>query len=216
MMLPEWRRARRILCVRLDYLGDVLMTTPAIRALRESIPGAHITLLTSPGGAAVASYVPEIDDTIVYQAPWVKSSDIHPPAADMAMIQTLAAREFDAAAIFTVYSQNPLPSALLCQLAGIPLRLAHCRENPYQLLTHWVCEPEPQQRVRHEVRRQLDLVASIGAHAENEGLSFRVPDDDIAAVRRLLEALGIAGGQEWAVVHPGVSAASRRIFAYCD
>jgi lipopolysaccharide heptosyltransferase II len=213
MMAPEWRNARRILCVRLDYLGDVLMSTPAIRALRESIPGAHITLLTSPGGAAAAPYVPEIDDTIVYQAPWLKSSDIHPPADDLAMVQTLAAREFDAAVIFTVYSQNPLPSALLCHLAGIRLRLAHCRENPYQLLTHWICEPEPQQRLRHEVRRQLDVVASVGARTGTARLSFRIPEADAASMRRRLAAIGIAGivgTKGWMVVHPGASAASRR------
>ncbi len=59
---------------------------------------------------------------------------------------------FDAAVIFTVYSQNPLPAAFLCYLAGIPLRLAHCRENPYQFLTDWVKDTEPEQNVRHEVR----------------------------------------------------------------
>ena len=66
------------------------------------------------------------------------------PRADRAMIERLRAARFDAAVIFTVYSQNPLPAALLCYLADIPLRLAHCRENPYQLLTDWVAEPEPE------------------------------------------------------------------------
>jgi ADP-heptose:LPS heptosyltransferase len=50
----DWQRARRVLCVRLDQLGDVLMTTPAIRALKESGSGRRITLLTSSAGAAVA------------------------------------------------------------------------------------------------------------------------------------------------------------------
>ncbi|HEX7651038.1 MAG TPA: glycosyltransferase family 9 protein, partial [Noviherbaspirillum sp.] len=172
MIAEAWRHVRRILCVRLDYLGDVLMTTPALRALRESLPGAEITLLTSSNGAAAARHIPEIDHTLVYHAPWLKSSEPHAPADDKAMVEKLAGLRFDAAVIFTVYSQNPLPSALLCYFAGIPLRLAHCRENPYRLLTHWVPEPEPQERVRHEVRRQLDLVASIGAASGNEKLSF--------------------------------------------
>src|SRR5437868_5594685 len=73
---------------------------------------------------------------------------------DLAMIDRLRVGRFDAAAIFTVYSQNPLPSALLCYLADIPLRLAHCRETPYQVLTQWIPDPEPGRFVRHEVRRQ--------------------------------------------------------------
>ncbi len=126
-----------LLCVRLDSLGDVLMTTPAIRALKEARPGRRVTLLTSPSGAAAARLVPEIDEVIVYEAPWMKHSTAGSAGAsrEYAMAEQLRRRSFDAAVIFTVYSQNPLPAAFLCYLAGIPLRLAHCRENPYQLLT---------------------------------------------------------------------------------
>lgn len=206
----RWQRAERILCIRLDYLGDVLMTTPAIRALRESLPGRRITLLTSGSGAAAAKYVPEIDDTIVYQAPWLKSSTVHDRREDFDMIEQLAARRFDAAVIFTVYSQNPLPSAMLCYLAGIPLRLAHCRENPYQLLTDWVKETEPESGIRHEVQRQLDLVAAVGAHTGDTRLSFHVADADRRASRALLETLGVRSDAPWIVIHPGATAASRR------
>src|SRR5690242_4176949 len=163
--LPEvdrapWRDVRDVLCVRLDTMGDVLMTGPAIRAARER---ARVTLLTSSSGAAVADLMPEVDETIVYDAPWVKrpggdSEAERPGARERQLIARLARRRFDAAVIFTVYSQSALPAALLCHLAGIPLRLAHCREKPYALLTDWVPEPEPERVLRHEVRRQLDLV----------------------------------------------------------
>lgn len=210
MNMQSWQRAERILCIRLDYLGDVLMTTPAIRALRESMPGRHITLLTSGGGAAVARHVPEIDDAIVYAAPWLKSSTAHERQEDLAMIERLAAARYDAAVIFTVYSQNPLPAAMLCYLAGIPLRLAHCRENPYQMLTDWVRETEPEAGVRHEVQRQLDLVATVGARSPNKRLSFRVESEDRRAIRERLSTLGIRDDSRWIVLHPGATAASRR------
>lgn len=210
MSLPSWDSVRRILCVRLDYLGDVLMTTPALRALRQALPGRHITLLTSPGGAGVAPYIPEIGDTIAYAAPWMKSSGAHDAATDMEMVSRLAHGGFDAAVIFTVYSQNPLPAAMLCYLAGIPLRLAHCHENPYRLLTHWLPDPEPQEMIRHEVRRQLDLVASVNAHTGDERLSFRIPRADTVSARGLLQALGIDITRPWLALHPGATAPSRR------
>lgn len=210
MSLPAWDKVQRILCVRLDHIGDVLMTTPALRALKQAMPGRHITLLTSPGGASVAPYVPEIDDTIVYSAPWMKSSDTHEAQTDLALIARLASGNFDAAVIFTVYSQNPLPAAMLCYLAGIPLRLAHCHENPYQLLTHWVPDPEPHERIRHEVQRQLDLVANVNAQTDDMRLSFCISDTDRAFVRSLLQALGIDAGQPWLLLHPGATAPSRR------
>jgi lipopolysaccharide heptosyltransferase II len=210
MTASAWQQAKRILCIRLDYLGDVVMSTPAIRALKQLLPDSHVTLLSSASGAEVARFIPDIDDTITYAAPWLKNSTPHHAKADLAMIEQLARRRFDAAVIFTVYSQNPLPAAMLCYLAGIPLRLAHCRENPYQLLTHWVRETEPQDHIRHEVRRQLDLVASIDAHTSDERLSFRVPSADLAWTMHRLQALGIDVEQPWIVLHPGAAAPSRR------
>lgn len=198
----SWETARRLLCVRLDSIGDVLMTTPAIRACRESFD-CRITLLTSGAGAAAARLVPEVDEILTFAAPWMKPAA---PRADEAMIQRLRAGGFDGAIVFTVYSQSALPAAYLCYLADIPLRLAHCRENPYALLTDWVPDPEPESTVRHEVRRQLDLVATIGARTGDERLSFSVPEAARAAVR----ALFTRGTRRLVVVHPGASAASRR------
>jgi lipopolysaccharide heptosyltransferase II len=205
----SWSEAKNILCVRLDNIGDVLMTTPAMRALRESVPGRRITLLTSPGAAEVAPFVREVDQVITFAAPWMKATD-DGPTMDGAMIVQLGARGFDAAVIFTVYSQNPLPAAYLAYLAGIPLRLAHCRENPYRLLTEWVPDPEPARTVRHEVRRQLDLVASVGCGTADERLSFSVPRRAREQARRKLYALGVDPERPLVLAHPGASAASRR------
>ena len=209
MTRDDWERARSVLCVRLDSLGDVLMCTPALRALRTARPERRLTLLTSASGAAAAPHIAEVDAVIAYAAPWVK----HAPAAGQTAATVsamLAARQFDAAVIFTSFSQSALPAALLCQLAGIPLRLAHCRENPYQLLTDWIPDPEPAPLLRHEVQRQLDLVASIGCATDSPRLSFSVRPHDVGHVRALLQEHGIDAGQPFILLHPGASAPSRR------
>src|SRR5437762_1881119 len=103
----DWSTMQRILCVRLDALGDVLMTTPALAALQESGNG-RVTLLTSSAGAAIAPLVPVVDETIVYDAPWMKAAEPRiDGSTDRAFIERLRAENFDAAVIFTVYSQNP-------------------------------------------------------------------------------------------------------------
>jgi lipopolysaccharide heptosyltransferase II len=203
--MSGWQGVRRLLCVRLDSLGDVLMTTPAIRAFRETL-GCHVTLLASAGGVETARFVPENDETIEFAAPWMKATD-GASTGDLAMVERLREARFDAAAIFTVYSQSPLPAAYLCYLAGIPRRLAHAHENPYRLLTDWISDPEPQKLVRHEVRRQLDLAAAVGCTTRNSHLSFRVP----AGARMKIQEV-FPGEARWprVVVHPGASAASRR------
>jgi lipopolysaccharide heptosyltransferase II len=209
-MKPDWDNAQRILCVRLDSLGDVLMCTPAMRALREGRPGRELTLLTSPTGIVAAPFIPEIDAVIEYEAPWMKSSKMHEAQADLGFATTLAGHGFDAAVIFNSYSQSPLPAAFLCYLANIPLRLAYCHENPYQLLTDWLPDPEPDRVIRHEVRRQLDLAAHLGCKPSSMRMSFAVPESDLDTARGHLERLGIGLGERWIMLHPGASAPSRR------
>src|SRR5436305_1365472 len=56
----------RILCVKLADIGDVLLCTPAIRAVRERWPDARIDLLTPPSSAAVLRHAPELNETLVF------------------------------------------------------------------------------------------------------------------------------------------------------
>src|SRR5262249_25445301 len=144
-------------------------------------------------------------------APWMKATA---PRADsrpeFAMVERLRRGRFDAAVVFTVFSQNPLPAAFLCALADIPLRLAHCRENPYQLLTHWVPDPEPERRGRREAGRQSALVAAAACRTRDERLSLRVPAEARRWAVRALQRLGVDTARPWVLVHPGASAASRR------
>lgn len=214
---PPWAAVRRLLAIRLDSLGDVLMTTPAIAALRRGLPSARLTLLTSSAGVALAPHLPELDDVLSCDAAWVAPRGASQAApgelghAELALAQTLRAGSFDAAVIFTVSTQSALPAALLCRMAGIPLRLAHCRENPYGLLSHWVRDTDNAGgEQRHEVQRQLDLIAAVGFGTAADGLRLSVRTQDREAIDQRLAAAGLAGGRPYVVVHPGAAAASRR------
>ncbi len=187
------------------------MTTPAIAALAAQRADRRITLLTSRAGAEVAALVPEIDSVIAYDPPWMKAAGaVDSPWRDCATIERLRAGGHDAAAIFTVFSQSPLPAALTCHLAGIPARLAHCREKPYGLLSDWLPEPEPEHGVRHEVQRQLDLVAAVGARPARTALSLTIPADAHASALAALRAAGHDPAEPWLLLHPGSTAESRR------
>lgn len=205
----DWSSVRRLLCVRLDNMGDVLMTTPALRALKQAGPGRSLTLLASRAAAALGPFLADVDEVLTYDAPWVKN-DGHDLRADHQMLAELRRSQYDAAVVFTVYSQSPLPAALMCRLAGIPRVLAHCRENPYGLITDWERETEPQQHIRHEVQRQLDLVAHIGADCDDVGLAFATRSEDRHSLREKLAATPVAQADTWMVAHCGASAPSRR------
>jgi len=211
-MTPDspWSGLRKVLAVRLDNLGDVLMTTPAIAAIRRDLPGAHITLLGSRSVHMLAPHLSVIDEVMSYDAPWVRGP-CGAAADDLRFIDALAAREFDAAVIFTVCTQSALPAAMMCRLAGIPLRLGHARENPYELLTHWVRDVDVVcDGMRHEVERQQALVRCVGFEAPSDRLLLNLHESDVSSVRQKLRAGGIEAGQPFVLMHPGATAASRR------
>lgn len=159
----NWQGCKNILCIRPDNMGDLIMSGPAIRALKKSF-GARITLLTSIMAKGITLMMPEIDEVMVYDVPWVKTAEIEDTKAFYDVIADIKNKNFDAAVVFTVYSQNPQPTAMLAYLAGVPQILAYCRENPYQLINNWVPDKEPYELIKHQVKRDLDLVVAGRLH----------------------------------------------------
>jgi lipopolysaccharide heptosyltransferase II len=208
MIDERWQEACRVLLIRLDNLGDVLVTTPAMHAVRQSLPAAELTLLASSVGAQVGQLNPDLDDVIIYDAPWMDPWSQLPqePEREQAMIARLAERRFDGAIIFTSYHQSALPAAYLCYLAGIPLRAAASIDGPGSLLTTRHKHPE---RMMHEVERGLDLVSALGMTTNETDLVLRVPDDARNELSNLLSARPIDPRKPLVVVHPGCSMPAR-------
>src|SRR2546428_10274835 len=187
MIDKRWSHVKRILAIRLDNLGDVLVTTPALQAIKTSLPGAALTLLASPVGGQVARLNPDLDDVIVYQAPWMDPWHKLPQDSqrEQQVIATIRERRFDGAIIFTSFRQSPLPAAYLCYLADIPLRVASSIDGPGSLLT---TRHKHLERMMHEVERGLDLVGAIGLVTGDRDLVLAVPDGARAGVAAFLSA----------------------------
>src|SRR5919108_998864 len=174
MIDKRWAQVKRVLAIRLDNLGDVLVTTPALHAIKTSLPATTLTLLAGPVGAQVARLNPDLDDVIIYQAPWMDPWHKLPQDSqrEQQMIATIRERQFDGAIIFTSFRQSPLPAAYLCYLADIPLRVAASIDGPGSLLTTRHKHPE---RLMHEVERALDLVGAVGLTTSETDLVLKVP-----------------------------------------
>ncbi len=209
-MLPEpWHHVRRLLVIRLDNIGDIVMLGPALRALRQALPAAHITLMASPAGSQVAPLLPWIDDVLVHRALWQDASGSMglDPAAEQALVAGLRARAFDAAVIFTSFSQSPYPPAYVCYLAGIPIRIGQSKEFGGSVLSQWV---KPLPDGVHQVDRNLYLLEQAGFALAGRRLEVRMPAAAQAAAARKLAALGIAPDAPFLLLAPGASCPARR------
>ncbi|MFC6885347.1 MULTISPECIES: glycosyltransferase family 9 protein [Actinomadura] len=184
----------RVLVVRLDSLGDVLLSGPAVRAVAEGAD--EVVMLCGPRGRAAAELLPGVDRIIEWCAPWI---DPEPEPVDRADVDLLthSLRGFDRALVFTSFHQSPLPTALLLRLAGTPWIGGISEDYPGSLLD---LRHRPDADVP-EPERMLALAADAG---------FPAPADTRLRVRRPLPQLGpLTGGPGHVVVHPGTSVPAR-------
>ncbi|HVH21272.1 MAG TPA: glycosyltransferase family 9 protein [Pseudonocardia sp.] len=204
----DWPGLARLLVVRPDNLGDVLMTGPALAALRAAAPNARIDLLAGPAGATAGPLLPELDGVLVGQVSWQRLEPQPgggPP--DRALVDELRARDYTAAVILTSFSQSPWPAGYVCQLAGIPVRAGLSKEFGGAGLTHWVPAPDDGM---HQVDRSLYLLDRLGVAPVPPTLHAAVPATARAAARTVLARQGLSAGDPYAVLLPGASCPSRR------
>jgi len=186
----------RTLAVRLDSLGDVLVTGPAVRALAAG--SEHLTLLCGPRGRAAAELLPGVDELVCWRAPWIdpRPEPVRRDDVDT-LVQGLAEGRYDRAVVFTSFHQSALPTALMLRMAGIPWVGAISEDYPGSLLDlrHRCVDDQP------EPERALDLARACGAE-------LPAGDDGRLAVRA--EVLdGPRGVERYVALHPGTSVPAR-------
>ena len=190
--------ARRILVVRPDNIGDVVLLTPALRALRAAAPQARIELLGSPAGASVVAMIPELDGVLTVSPSWQQLTAPSDPAgaaaavsAERELLDRLTAGRYDVMLVFTSFSQSPWPVAHLGLLAGIGTRVVHSREFAGAVATHWVTPPPDD---THHVDRSLHLLEAVGVPVPGRAPSLRIPAAAVDAADGLLaDVLDLAG-----------------------
>ena len=139
---------KRVVVRGTNWVGDSVMTVPALRALRRLLPDAKITLATRPFAKGIFSEVDFIDDVLVY--------DRRNAFSVVSQVREWRRREFDLAVLF----QNAFEAALIPFLAGVPTRLGYATESRQGLLTH--PRPLPDWRSsKHEVFYYLYLITAL-------------------------------------------------------
>ncbi len=139
---------KRVVVRGTNWVGDSVMTVPALRALKRVLPDAKITLVTRPGNKGIFSEADYIDDLLIYDKKGAFSV--------IPQIREWKRRDFNLAVLF----QNAFEAALIPFLAGVPLRLGYATESRQALLTHPLALPDWRSS-RHEVFYYLYLVTAL-------------------------------------------------------
>lgn len=170
---------RKIAIVRALFLGDLLMTTPAWRALRRRFPRAEITLIGLPWAEDFVARVPHLIDRFV---PFVGYEGIpelpYDAARTAAWLDEQRAYGYDLAV--QMHGDGSVSNGLVAEL-GAWATLGFARPGDHRLDVSLSCVHD-----RNEVVRWLDLVATIGARAAGTQLDLRVDEDDDGVAAELI------------------------------
>jgi heptosyltransferase-2 len=140
----------KILIRATNWVGDAVMSLPALHALRERFPRAYIAILAKPWVADLYSYEGTADEVIPYSASSLLEK--------WRVTKDLKERNFDCAILL----QNAFEAAVLVCLAGIPNRIGFARDGRGWLLTRSVPVPKPSEIPPHQRFYYLELIRRAG------------------------------------------------------
>ena len=192
---------KNILIVRTDRIGDVILTTPSIAALRKAYPEARISVLVSPGTRDLIAGNPYIDEVLVDDGKKAHRG----LSGFLRLVTALKKKHFDLAVVFHTKKRTNL----LCVLAGIPYRLGYKNDKLGFFLTHPV-EDTRHRGEKHEAQYCLDLLNHLGIEAEEIEVHISLQKESEAWARQWLSQNHVAADDRLVAVHPGASDPSKR------
>lgn len=183
---------KNILVVNVNWLGDVVFSTPVFRAIKEKYPQARVSCLAVPRVASILEHVPFIDEVIVYDE---KGRDRF-LFGKIRIIRELRKRHFELALLL----HGSWTRALLAFLAGIPVRVGYDTKKRDWLLTKHLKVP---QELTHRSDFYLNVAKFAGFPIRNRETFLKIKDESEKAVERLLSEAGINENDFVVVMHVG-------------
>ena len=179
-----------------NWLGDAVMSLPALHALRELLPEAHITVVSRPGSADIFMDADFIDDVLIYDRSGLSLA--------WKQVSEWKRRRFDLAVLL----QNAFEAAAIAFLARVPLRIGYDTDRRGFLLTHPVPSPAWKDE-RHEIFYYLNIIRELGRPFDKEvdvkipQFALTVSEERKQHAKKLLKEHGIRADMPLVLLCPG-------------
>lgn len=183
---------KRILIVNVNWVGDVITSTPFIRAVRQAYPEGYIAALIHPRTKEVLEGNARLNELIVYDEEFRHNSIL----GKLELANYLRRKHFDTAFML----HRSFTKALIVYLAGIRERIGYAVKNRSIILTRAAAEPPAG---THKVEYFLNLARAYGITPKDLSYEYFVSPLDEARVRYLLESEGVRTTDKVVVLCPG-------------
>ncbi|MGD9019240.1 MAG: glycosyltransferase family 9 protein, partial [Desulfuromonadales bacterium] len=189
------KNIHRIVVRTTNWIGDAVMTTPALKAIRETFPDACITVVANPLVAQLFAFHPDCDEVIEYDRQGQHAGLI----GFLRFVALLRGRKFDCAILF----QNAFEAALMAFLAGVPKRAGFMTDGRRLLLNHPVAVGETE-RTLHHTDYYLHMLAECGVTTRGKQQTLALRPDEIQWAAETLPR------GRFAVINPGAAYGSAK------
>ncbi len=193
---PNWQR---ILVRATNWVGDAVMSLPALEALRARFPRAEIVLVSKPWVSEIYWHHPAVNRQIIY-----KPQSEHRGARGLwRFAQELKAEQFDAAILL----QNAFHAAWMAYLARIPVRIGYARDGRSFLLDDAIEPPLPA-AYGHQASYYLQLLFRAGVIDKPrpvEEIRVYLTDPELQWAAKKLDNLGLSGPRFLIGLSPGAA-----------
>ena len=181
---------RKVLIIKLRYIGDVLLATPTVRAIKAARPDVRVTMMVNRGTEDVLSGNPDLDEIIVL--------DKGSLTAQSRLIAGLRHRQFDTVIDLTDGDR----SAFLSWVSGAPVRIGFNDEHRWRGRYYTqVIQPIP--GMQHRIDRDLEALKPIGIQAGSKDPQLWLTHEDENSAGQLLDQLGVQRSQPMVILQPG-------------
>ncbi len=198
-IMHEFEDIRKILVIKLRHIGDVLLTVPVFRALRENFPDAHISALVNSGTEEVLSGHPLIDEVITYNRGIKNLHHVQRYIKELSFLKGIRSGGFDMSVDLTSGDR----AAILSFLSGARYRFAYDPRGDgfwgkRYLYTHRARKDGSQ----HMVLQNLDIIKQFGISTEDITVDMAIPKDTRSFVKNVFERNTIKETEAVVHIHP--------------
>lgn len=188
--------AEHLLIRGTNWIGDVIMSLPALSAVRNSCPETWITVLAKPWVADLYRLFPGVDEVLLFKSPGVHDGI----GGTFRLARELRSRRFDAALLF----QNAIEAAIITALARIPIRAGYSTDGRRLLLTHPVRKKRCIDTL-HQTHYYLEMVRSLGFRSDPDELAIHPDGESLRSVDELFRQEGVDRNHPVVGIAPGAS-----------
>jgi len=181
---------RNLLLIKFRYIGDVLLATPTVRAIKAARPDVRVTMMVNRGTEDVLSGNPDMDEIIAL--------DKGSLAAQSRLIAGLRHRQFDTVIDLTDGDR----SAFLSWVSGAPVRIGFNDEHRWRG-RYYTQVVQPMPGVRHRIDRDLGALESLSIHAGSKHPQLWLTSEEENSADQLLDQLGVQRSQSIVILQPG-------------